>query len=596
MNKTTKKAGSFPKGLLYLFLLGAVLILFNLLISDISLRIDATENNIYSLSPATKKILDKTKNEVTLKYFSNADVLTNVPGEFKAYSKRIYDLLKEYAAYGDNKIKLQIIRPGTDSEEEDKAVTYGLQGVELQGGQNLYIGLVAISFEREEVIPFFNPSNESKIEYELTRIISDLQSEKRPETGILSSINIFGNPASYTGRGTPPWYFLEALKKQYNIKEIDPEKTDSFNSFNAIILFQPKKADTKFIKKIEDFVKKGGRLAVISDPLAVVDSQGRMAPYSFPMKSLFKKWGIIIDDNQAVIDINAATRIMGRNNKPELNPAWLSIDKNGMNSENIITSDLESILLPIAGTFKIEEKKDLDYEILISSSKKSSLKDPSFLQFGGIEAIKRNFTPDNKKYPLAVKISGNFSGKKENIQKKGVVVYISDADFLFDQFYMQRQNFLGFEMASLFNDNLVFFQNCMEILCGQSELIDIRSRSTTLRPFTKVKELENIAKARWLETEKSLAQKAAETTEKIKALEKQRAGSHNLVLSREQEDEIKKFRLEKEKINEELKKVRRKLKADIESLGIKIKMLNILLIPSIIAIIGIITGLRRRNK
>ena len=151
-------------------------------------------------------------------------------------------------------------------------------------------------------------------------------------------------------------------------------------------------------------------------------------------------------------------------------------------------------------------------------------------------------------------------------------------------------------MASLFNDNLTFFQNCVEILCGQKELIDIRSRTTTSRPFEKVQKLEQEAKSKWLETEKSLAKKAEETSKKLKELETTSASAQNLVLSPEQENEIKKFRQEKKEIDNQLKKVRRELRSDIEKLGAKIKLINILLIPLIIAGIGIFIGLKRKNR
>jgi ABC-type uncharacterized transport system involved in gliding motility auxiliary subunit len=360
-----------------------------------------------------------------------------------------------------------------------------------------------------------------------------------------------------------------------------------------LILFQPKQSTDKINEHALKLLEQGKRIIILADPLSLVDPQSRMAPYIFPLNDELKNFGVSLKGSNAVADINSATRIMGRNNRPELNPGWLSIYQDQINQKNIISANLENLLFPIAGGIEIEEKPGFSYQKLIWASKNSALLDPSMLQFQGMEAVKNNFSPQNKNYGLALKVSGKFS---KNAKSEGTLIIISDTDFLFDQFYMRKQNFLGFEMAEMFNDNLTFFQNCVELMCGEPELIEIRSRQSTLRPFTKVNQLENQAKEKWLEKEKILAKRAKETKEKLEALESKRIEGQNLVLSKDQEEEIKKFREEKRQIDAELKKVRRQLRADIENLGIKIKMLNIFLIPSVIALIGIISGIKRKRK
>jgi ABC-type uncharacterized transport system involved in gliding motility auxiliary subunit len=282
-----------PKGILTVILTGAVLLFINILINDFTLRLDTTENNIYSLSKATHKIIDKSSEKITFKYFNNSELNTDLPGEYKAYSKRIEDLLKEYQAYSKGRINLEVIRPRTDSQEEDNALTLGLQGVSLPGGEKLYMGLAAIKGEKEEVIPFFDPSDEAKLEYEITSIISSLQTEKKPEIAFMSSIPVFGNPQSMQqNQQSRRWYFLEALEKQYNIKKIDEQEEKIPETSDALILYQPKNPDSKIIKNAEKYLEKGGRVIVLADPLAILDQQSRMQPYSLPLKDTFEKWGI----------------------------------------------------------------------------------------------------------------------------------------------------------------------------------------------------------------------------------------------------------------------------------------------------------------
>jgi ABC-type uncharacterized transport system involved in gliding motility auxiliary subunit len=580
------------KKIILVFIFGAVLLMINFLADNYSFRFDATQNNIYSLSKATHKILDKAENKIIFKYFNNASKNPNIPGELKAYANRIHDFLKEYSRYSNGKIVLETISPETDSEEEDNARAFGLRGVELPGGENLYMGLAVIRGDKEEIVPFFDPDNEPKLEYELTSIISRLQTEKKKQIGIASSIDIFSSP-DYKARQSPQWYFTEVLEKNYEVKQIKTDAETIPENIDLLILFQPKQSTDKINEHALKLLEQGKRIIILADPLSLVDPQSRMAPYIFPLNDELKNFGVSLKGSNAVADINSATRIMGRNNRPELNPGWLSIYQDQINQKNIISANLENLLFPIAGGIEIEEKPGFSYQKLIWASKNSALLDPSMLQFQGMEAVKNNFSPQNKNYGLALKVSGKFS---KNAKSEGTLIIISDTDFLFDQFYMRKQNFLGFEMAEMFNDNLTFFQNCVELMCGEPELIEIRSRQSTLRPFTKVNQLENQAKEKWLEKEKILAKRAKETKEKLEALESKRIEGQNLVLSKDQEEEIKKFREEKRQIDAELKKVRRQLRADIENLGIKIKMLNIFLIPSVIALIGIISGIKRKRK
>lgn len=594
MTKNRFKKRSPLNGIALLIITGMVLVFANIIIKDTTLRFDLTQNNVYSLSKATHKIIEKTQKEISLKFYGNASKLKDAPSEIKAYSKRVEDLLKEYKAAANNKINIEFIKPEVDSDEEDEAITYGLEGIDFPGGEKLFMGLAAISGEKEEIIPFLDPSKEERLEYEITRIISRLQSDKQPKLGILTSSNIFGVPGGYMQQPSPKWYFLDALSKQYKIEQLDPKIKELPGDLNALLLFQPKDIDESLAKGIEKYVENGGGIIVISDPLALLDPASRMEPYTFPMEETFKKWGVTFSTREAIVDIRSATRVMGRDNKPELNPGWLSIKEQGMNRKNIITSNLQSMLFPIAGSFTIVKKEALKHEVLIESTENSGVYDPSFLQFGGMEAIKNNFNPDKEKHPIAVKITGNFSGKKD--KENGAVIFIADSDFLFDQFYMQKQNFLGFHMVDMFNDNLTFLLNSVEILCGEKELIDIRSTSKTMRPFVKVQELEEKAREKWLEKEKELAKRAKETSEQLQALENNKNSSQNLVLSPEQEKTIKEYRERKKEMNNQLKQVRRELRSEIEALGTKIKLINILLVPFIIAVIGIITGLRRKNN
>ena len=70
----------------------------NLLSTNLSvgLRVDLTEKRLYTLSPATRKIVDRIDEPVTLRFFYSRDFAAAVPA-IGSYAQRVQDLLREYA-------------------------------------------------------------------------------------------------------------------------------------------------------------------------------------------------------------------------------------------------------------------------------------------------------------------------------------------------------------------------------------------------------------------------------------------------------------------------------------------------------------------
>ena len=229
-----------------------------------------------------------------------------------------------------------------------------------------------------------------------------------------------------------------------------------------------------------------------------------------------------------------------------------------------------------------------------------------------LEKLRQGFKASGVRYDIAASLSGVFESafpdgppasvtdKTKEHLAKGIqdttIIVVSDVDMLHDNNYVDHQRFMGYEVSQVYNDNLNFLLNACELLTGNQELINIRSRGKFERPFTRVLDLEKKAQARWMQQEQELVKKVEETNEKLKTLEEQKDASQKFVVSEEQEQEIQKFREEKHKINKKLKEVRRNLRSDIEQLGRYIKFINIFLMPIIVSILGIIYAVAKRNK
>ncbi len=620
-NKTVRKT-IFSTGGACLVLL--ILVLANYLLSNVAIRWDATKDNLYSFSEGTEKIISELKEDVVIKVFFSKSV-ANIPPNIKTFAHRVQDFLSEYEQKSSGKITIETYDPKLDSEEEEWAQTYGMKSINLNSGEKVYLGLVAMAADQEELIPFIDPTREANLEYDITRAISRVQTAHKLAIGIIGSLPIFGRPAmGMPGQGgMEPWFFVQELKKTYDVKEILPTSDKIDQDLDLLILFHPRNLSDSLMYAIDQFVLSGGNVILYADPMSLMDDP-RMGATGSSIDPLMKAWGVSLVKGKAVADYGYATRLRNRSGQIENNPLWLSIPKQAFSSDEIIISGLESMLLPVAGALKHDPESTLSFTPLIQSTENAALVE-AFKHSMDVSTLRKTFKPAGEKFTLAAKISGSFKSafpegkpvdkkkdkdkalKEESIDDKtphlkeaskpATIIVVADSDLLYDGYYLSRQNFLGFAISNIFNDNLNFLLNASEMLTGNDALIEIRSRGVFERPFTKVRELEAKAQAKWLDQEQALVKKADEANEKLRLLEKQKDASQKAILSPEQEKEIARFQEEKRKINKELKIVRRNLRSDIESLGKTIKFINIFLMPIIICIGGIVFAIyKRRNR
>jgi ABC-type uncharacterized transport system involved in gliding motility auxiliary subunit len=242
--------------------------------------------------------------------------------------------------------------------------------------------------------------------------------------------------------------------------------------------------------------------------------------------------------------------------------------------------------------------------------------------------IVEDFKGEGKKYTLAMRLEGKFKtafpdGKPESkaddadkkdekkdekksedkakdtlkeCKENNAVVLIGDTDWLSDQFSVQIGNFFGQKIIQPFNGNLSFIQNLVEQMGGDQNLIGVRSRATQSRPFTVVKEMQAQAQAKYQEKIASLQKQVDETNRKLSELQGKKEAGQRFVLSKEQQEEIERFKAQKAKANQDLKRVRRDLDQEINSLKNRLRWLNIAGMPFLVAVVGIALGISRKQK
>lgn len=598
-----------------------------------SARIDLTENRIYTLSDGTRATLANLEEPITLRFYYSRSLAAQVPG-INTYAGRVLALLEEYRRKAGGKLTLEAIDPEPFSEDEDRAVGYGLRGLPARAGQGedlIYFGLVGTnSVDDEEVLPYFSPLRERFLEYDLTRMIHSLAEPERPVVGVLGTLPVFGISSPYQTPDTVPvpWAVVEQMQQLFEVRALDP-RSGLGEDIDVLMLVHPQGFDPALLYRIDQFVLGGGKALVFVDPHAETQVPRTMGGVSEPDRRsdagpLLAAWGVALEEDTVVGDLSIAPTVQmekaGRIAHFDY-PVWMNVPPALMDSADIVTGELGNVTFGTAGVLRASEDATTRFLPLIRTSEQARRYSQSAVgALADPEALLDDYTPEGERYTLAARIAGPArsafpdgapppSGEDRGevpdpsahrAESEGDInlIVFADADLLADRFWVQVQNLLGtrFLVPTAANGSLV--TNALDNLAGSSALIDVRSRGTFLRPFERINALRREAEARFREKERELVLRLQDTEERLLALEETRQGEEALILSEAQQGELTRFREERLRIRGELRDVRRELRRSIESLEGWIKFINIGLTPILIALIGLGAGIwqvRRRR-
>ena len=618
------------KGAVALALIAAVIASANLIISSLPLRIDLTAEKLYTLSDGSKAVLGKLEEDVTLKFYFSASS-AEMPMAIKTYATQVKNLLKEYELAGGGRVVLESYDPKPDSDAEEWAQRYGVEPQNVNPfGQPVYFGLVAVCGDREETLAAISPRTESTLEYDVTRLVTRVAWPERPVVGLMTSLKgVLGQQPNQMMmmqgmRPQPGWAAFTELQKDYDLREISTETDKIDDDVKALVVLHAKDLSEKTLFAIDQFVIRGGRLIACVDPMSVMDlisSRQQQNPMMMQqpggdgpstLGKLFDAWGVGFDTSKLACDLAAATKLNAGNGRAEENPAFLSLDKENMSADDLVVADLTQVMFPFAGSLVWSKTEGLTFEpLIVTSADHACLVPRESAQFG-MGSMMRDLKPDGVKRTLAARISGTFktafpkgpdyvegstnAAVAVTASGKGAVVVFGDSDFLADQFCVQVMNSIFGQIAQPINDNLVLFSNIIEQYAGREELIGVRSRGKSNRPFVKVDELEAKAMAKWQAKQMAFEEELQATRQRLMALQKEKTGNERMILSREQQEEIAKLRKAQADTSRQLKNVRKELTSGIDSLGVFLKALNILAVPLFIVAFGIFRGVRRRRR
>ncbi len=582
-------------------------------------RLDLTEQNLYTISEGTERILEDLEEPINL-YFFFSDRASKDMVILRNYARRVEEMLREYERVADGNIRLHIIDPQPFSEAEDRAAEFGLQAIPLsETGEQLYFGLAGTnSLAQREVIPFFALEQEGLLEYELSRLVNSLAQPDKPEIGLITGLPIAGgsmNPMS--GQGGAPWVAYEQVQQMFDVRNLEADLDEIPEGIDVLLLVHPKSLSEAALFAIDQFVLRGGKVLAFIDPVAEADqSQEAMIAAMADGKSsdlgpLLAAWGLDYNPEQVVLDARLGMSVSrGQGQLPARHIGWLELEAAQLSDDDTVTAPLQLLTLASGGALQPIEGATTRITPLLTSTTNSALVPSSrFTALQDPETLLDGFEPDDKQYLFGARIQGPAStaypegleGREPQvIESNNInVVVIADTDMLTDRMWVQVQDLFGQRIPQPWADNGGLLINALDNLSGSEALISVRSRGDFSRPFTVVEQLQRRAERRFRASEQRLQQQLAETERRLAQLQQEQDPSQLSEMSAEQEQAIQRFLDEKLAIRKQLRDVRFQLNEDIERLGMWLKVINIALVPALLTL-GVllwwgIGRLRRRS-
>jgi ABC-type uncharacterized transport system involved in gliding motility auxiliary subunit len=449
-----------------------------------------------------------------------------------------------------------------------------------------------------------------------------------------------------TGQMGEPWPILTQLQDLFTVRTLTLEVDHIDKDVDVLMLVHPKGLQPKALYAIDQFVMRGGRMLVFVDPNAGGDTSGQdpsnplagmMANHSSDLKPLFTAWGVDYDAASVIGDLERGLEVRTSMQSPPVRHIGiLGLGHADMNQKDVVTASLEKINLATVGSLAAHPGAKTTFEPLLSSSTRAApipaqrfnaLTDPATLRDG--------FKPAGTRYALAARITGPVESaypqglpadqktaaadqktaaadqKTAGADQKAAgppvahlakstapanIVIVADTDLLMDYMWVQTRELFGQRVAQAFASNGDLVANILDNLSGSSALISVRGRATFSRPFERVEALRRQADDRLRGKALELQAKLQQTETKLTELQKKRNDQSSLMLSAEQEAELKRFVAEKAQVRRELRETQRGLDVDINRLNTWLKVINIAIAPVCLAAAGVFILSRRRRQ
>jgi ABC-type uncharacterized transport system involved in gliding motility auxiliary subunit len=603
-----------------------------------SWRIDLTENHLYSLSPGTQRTLDQLTEPVELTLYYSRDAASAAP-QLQAYGARVREMLQTFSARSHGRVRFVEVNVKPFSEDEDDAVEAALEPVQLfQGADPLYFGLTgANAIDDRRTISFFHPEREAFLEYEITRLISELENPDPTRVALITALPIdpaqAGDPQY--GASSQPAFAIE-MGRLMQVEKLNPDFTEIPADADVLVIIQPPPLSPVQAFAVDQFILRKGRAFIALDPASMMAERAAggggfdpfnpvaPAPTASSLEPMLSRWGVAMT-REVVADLEGALPVSAQdqNGQPTQapQPLFFRVPAAQLDREDLMTAALvRDITFGLPGGLSFSEREGLTAVPLARTSART-MRMPAaqamMMRSAPLQILSTWPPAGGRVETLAVHLSGHLQTAFPEGAPQGPlpavegaapaaapltesatpaeIVIVADTDFLADEFYMGPD---GAPAA----DNAAFALNAIDILSGSDALVSLRSRAPATRRMELVDRLEAEAQRRIEQRQEDLQTELQQTEASLADLQAQGRGSGffsgNLgaELTGDERAAIDRFRTRVVEVRGELRRVERDLRSNIDRLEAVVVFINVWMAPMLVAGAGLFLFWRRQRR
>lgn len=452
------------------------------------IRWDFSQQKIHTLSPPARQLLSTLEHPLVFYYFNSSNAPKRSQA-LKRYGERVEDLLKEFEKASKGMISLHVIDPTPYSEDAYKASLFGLD--DKQG----FLGLIGTrAGQTAQRIDVLRLDDEPLLEYEISHLVYKLMHPEPPTVGVLTGLALNESAKQVMGQ----------MHQHFNVVGLASNTPHVPELINTLMVVHPRVLPEQTQYAIEQFVLRGGKLMIFTDPVSEVDANA--APTNSRLDALLAAWGIQMPTGKLLVDNSF---VSGTPTAPH--PARLNLLRQAMTANDVSAWKLNSIVVSSSGSLSRVKKGRTAFTPLLQSSRHASLVDTDrFSTAIAFDSLIEDSSAPGDRQVIAARLEGpaysvfpeGFGGQAPGLQKAShiQVVVVADTDLLMDSV-----------INSVPNSNRLFVLNTLDNLAAPDALANIRPRTMASQPPRPLEQMREDAAQAYAQNASELERRLGQT-------------------------------------------------------------------------------------
>lgn len=613
----------------------AAAVFANVIASRLGWRADLTEDRLFTLSEPSRRLAAGVGEPVELEFFASRGE-TKLSPYLEAYARRAEGLLREYAEASGGRIRVTVTDPQPDTEAESRAQRNGLGGARTETG-TAYLGLTARQADTQRALPFLDPRRERFLEHDVSQLIASVTRLSKPRLALITTLPITADVPASPDQPGPGDILLQELGRSFEVVTVANTATELPKDTAVVALIHPHHLNPSLAYAVDQFLLAGGPVLAAIDPLSRFQKfqQGNL-PFMIPGAAmgaasdpaLAKAWGVETPVDAVVGDAARSLQMPTARGEPVTYPPAAAVEADGLNREHPLTADLRMLNVLDAGSVRLAPEAASRLRLTpLATFRGAGVGQVAIAaaNAGPFERVAAAFRPDGQERVLAALVTGRFAtafpeGAPKDAEaapagasaaapataspalktsaKEGRLIVIADSDFALDYYSLRRGTAYGQQVYEPVNDNHAFLIGALESLAGNADLAGLRAKGAALRPFDKVLDLQRAAQARYQVEIDRNEERLNELGQKLAELTRAQGGdlSKGIVVTPEVEQEVRRFTEEQAEVRRALRDIRRAARVEVDDLGRRLAVLNLLAGPLLAVLAGLGYALSRRRR